>query len=103
MQLPSAAARESTLSHLITSVIYTVVTVIALGFVFPIVIGAIGGALFPSQAGGSLITSDGKVTSALDQTAVLPRPPVGRGQGLRPDVDRRHQPRSDIEETARRR
>jgi K+-transporting ATPase ATPase C chain len=64
MQLPSAAARESTLSHLITSVIYTVVTVIALGFVFPIVIGAIGGALFPSQAGGSLIMSDGKVTGS---------------------------------------
>lgn len=48
-------ARDSTLRHLVTSVIYTVVTVIALGIVYPVVIWGIGTLLFHHQAEGSLI------------------------------------------------
>jgi len=63
---PTTSARENTLSHLLTSILYTVVSVIALGFVFPLVTGLVGGVLFPNQAGGSLVESDGKpIASAI--------------------------------------
>ncbi|MBV8645012.1 MAG: potassium-transporting ATPase subunit KdpC [Candidatus Eremiobacteraeota bacterium] len=47
--------RESTVRHLVTSVLYTVVTVIALGLIYPVVIWGIGTLLFHHQAEGSLI------------------------------------------------
>jgi K+-transporting ATPase ATPase C chain len=63
---PTISTRDNTLSHLLTSVLYTVVTVIALGFIFPLVTGLIGGLLFPNQARGSLVESNGKpIASAL--------------------------------------
>lgn len=55
---------ESTLSHLVTSVLYTVVTVIALGIVYPLAIALIGTLLFGHQANGSLVTSGGKVVGS---------------------------------------
>jgi K+-transporting ATPase ATPase C chain len=58
---PAPKAPESTLRHLLTSVIYTAVTVIALGFVYPLVIWGISLVLFPHQANGSLIVSNGTV------------------------------------------
>jgi potassium-transporting ATPase KdpC subunit len=55
-------ARESTLRHLITSAIYTVVTVLALGIVYPLVIWGLGTLLFHHQAEGSLVVDNtGKV------------------------------------------
>jgi K+-transporting ATPase ATPase C chain len=51
---------ESILSHLTTLVIYTVVTVVVLGFLYPLVITAIGSLVFPRQAGGSMIEANGK-------------------------------------------
>jgi K+-transporting ATPase ATPase C chain len=53
--------RESTLRHLVTSVIYTVVTVIAFGFLYPLIVWAIASVAFPHQANGSLITQGGTV------------------------------------------
>jgi potassium-transporting ATPase KdpC subunit len=58
---PASKAPDSTLRHLLTSVIYTVVTVIALGFVYPLVVWGISLVLFPHQANGSLIVSNGTV------------------------------------------
>jgi K+-transporting ATPase ATPase C chain len=57
---PPAAKGETILSHLVTSVIYTVVTVIALGIIYPLAITGIGALLFPHQAGGSMIVENGK-------------------------------------------
>jgi K+-transporting ATPase ATPase C chain len=55
-------ARDSTLRHVITSVLYTIVSVVALGFVYPLVIWGIGTVLFHHQAEGSLIVDKtGKV------------------------------------------
>jgi K+-transporting ATPase ATPase C chain len=48
-------ARDNTLHHLVTSALYTVVSVIALGLVYPVVIWGIGTVLFHHQAEGSLI------------------------------------------------
>ena len=53
----TAPARdEGTLRHLVTSVLYTIVTVIALGVIYPVVIWGLGTLLFHYQAEGSLIS-----------------------------------------------
>jgi len=57
-------ARESTLRHVVTSVLYTVVTVIALGIIYPVVIWGIGTLLFHHQAEGSLVVSNGTVVGS---------------------------------------
>ncbi len=57
-------ARENTLRHVVTSVLYTVVTVVALGLVYPVVIWGLGTLLFHHQAGGSLIVSNGTVVGS---------------------------------------
>jgi K+-transporting ATPase ATPase C chain len=51
----AAPARDSTVRHLVTSALYTVTTVIALGLIYPLVIWSLGTLLFHHQAGGSLI------------------------------------------------
>jgi K+-transporting ATPase ATPase C chain len=52
--------RESTLSHLLTGLLYTVVSVVLLGLIYPLVIWAIGASIFPFQANGSLVMQNGK-------------------------------------------
>lgn len=67
---------KSTLHELLTAVRYTVVTVIALGLVYPVVIWGIATLLFPHQAGGSLIAgSNGTVIGSelVGQNFSLPR------------------------------
>jgi K+-transporting ATPase ATPase C chain len=51
----TAPPRDGTLRHLVTSVLYTAVTVIALGLIYPLVIWGLGTLLFHHQAGGLLI------------------------------------------------
>jgi potassium-transporting ATPase KdpC subunit len=63
-QEPAEAARDNTLRHVVTSVLFTVVTVIALGLVYPVVIWGLGTLLFHHQAGGSLIVSNGTVVGS---------------------------------------
>jgi K+-transporting ATPase ATPase C chain len=53
-------AHDSTLRHLGTAAIYTVVSVILLGIVYPLVMTGVAMLIFPSQAGGSLVYVDGK-------------------------------------------
>jgi K+-transporting ATPase ATPase C chain len=71
MQTPtktSAAVAESkpggALAHLLTSILYTVVTVILLGLIYPLVITLIGSLIFPHQANGSFVESNGKVVGS---------------------------------------
>jgi len=54
--LQPAPARDSTLRHLVTSVLYTVTSVIVLGLIYPLVIWGLGTLLFHHQADGSLVT-----------------------------------------------
>jgi potassium-transporting ATPase KdpC subunit len=49
----TGAGSRSTLRHLVTSVLYTAVSVIALGLVYPVAIWGIGTVLFHHQAAGS--------------------------------------------------
>jgi K+-transporting ATPase ATPase C chain len=64
MQTPATPKSESTLSHLVTSILYTIVTVIALGLIYPLVITGIGMLVFPHQANGSFVESNGKVVGS---------------------------------------
>ena len=64
MHRPATASRESMLSHLLTSVLYTVVTVVALGIVYPLALTAIGSLIFPHQAHGSFVETNGKLAGS---------------------------------------
>ena len=59
MTTKTTAARDNTLRHLTTSVIYTIVSVLFFGVIYPVVIWGIGTVLFHHQAAGSLVV-DGK-------------------------------------------
>ncbi|HEV8020224.1 MAG TPA: potassium-transporting ATPase subunit KdpC [Candidatus Lustribacter sp.] len=61
---PATAKGENMLSHLVPSILYTIVTVIALGIVYPLVITGIGTLIFPHQANGSYVTVNGKVVGS---------------------------------------
>jgi len=50
--------------NLITAVLYTVVTTIMLGLVYPLVVTGIAQLLFKDKANGQLITKDGKVVGS---------------------------------------
>jgi potassium-transporting ATPase KdpC subunit len=55
---------ESTVSQILTSVLYTIVTVIVLGLIYPIAMTGIGMLIFPHQANGSFVESNGKVVGS---------------------------------------
>jgi K+-transporting ATPase ATPase C chain len=55
-----ADAKDNTLRHLATAALYTVVTVILLGIVYPLAMTGIAMVLFPRQANGSIVYVDGK-------------------------------------------
>jgi K+-transporting ATPase ATPase C chain len=57
-------AKDSTLRHLGTAAIYTIVTVILLGIVYPVVMTGLAMVLFPRQAGGSIVSVDGKAVGS---------------------------------------
>ena len=66
MQSPAPqTTRESTLSHLLPAVLFTIVSVIGLGIVYPVVIWLIGIAIFPYQANGSLIKDGDKIVGSV--------------------------------------
>jgi K+-transporting ATPase ATPase C chain len=45
--------------HLITAVLYTAVTAVLFGIVYPLAVTGVAGLLFPRQANGSLIAQNG--------------------------------------------
>lgn len=51
--------RENTLAHLLTALLYTAATVVAFGFIFPLVVWGISNVAFNHQASGSLIERNG--------------------------------------------
>jgi K+-transporting ATPase ATPase C chain len=47
--------------HIITSILYTLITAVLLGIVYPLAVTGVARVLFPKQAEGELITRDGKL------------------------------------------
>jgi K+-transporting ATPase ATPase C chain len=64
MQPATTPKGENTLSHIVTSILYTIVTVIVLGLIYPLVITGLSMLFFPHQANGSLVESNGKVVGS---------------------------------------
>ncbi len=62
---PGAGQRDGTLRHLATSAIYTVVTVVVFGIVYPLVITGIGLVVFPFQANGSIVSVGNKAVGSM--------------------------------------
>jgi len=56
----AANLKDNTLRHLVPSVLFTIVTVIAFGLIYPLVMTALSQLLFPSQANGSIVYHKGK-------------------------------------------
>ncbi len=52
---PAEPVLDGTLRHLVTSLLFTLVTVIALGLIYPVVIWGIATVVFHHQANGSLV------------------------------------------------
>jgi len=59
-----APTRDNTLNHLGTAALYTIVSVILLGIVYPLVMSGLALAIFPKQAGGSMVTVGGKTVAS---------------------------------------
>lgn len=57
---PRSTTRDGILQHLGTAALYTLVTVLLLGIVYPLVMTGIAQVVFPRQANGSLVVSGGK-------------------------------------------
>jgi potassium-transporting ATPase KdpC subunit len=52
--------KDNTLKHLVTAVLYTIVSVILLGLIYPLVMTGIAQVLFPWQANGEIVYVNGK-------------------------------------------
>ena len=62
---PATPTHDNALHHLVTSALYTIVTVIALGVLYPVAIWGLATLFFHHQAGGSLIVrADGTVAGS---------------------------------------
>ena len=87
---PAKPAAEKTLRHLLTAVIYTVVSVIVFVIVYPMVMTGIALVVFPAQANGSMVYVDGKpvASSIIGQLWTKPQYFQGRpsaaGKGYDP-------------------
>ena len=55
-----STVKDNTVRHLGTAVIYTVVSVIVLGLIFPLVMTGLAQVLFHNQANGSIVYQNGK-------------------------------------------
>jgi potassium-transporting ATPase KdpC subunit len=60
MTINTGKIKDSTIRHLVPSVIFTVVSVIALGIIYPLVMTGISQLIFPAQANGSMVYVNGK-------------------------------------------
>lgn len=50
--------------HIVTSILYTVVTALLLGIVYPLVVTGMARVIFPKQAAGSLIERNGQIVGS---------------------------------------
>jgi K+-transporting ATPase ATPase C chain len=63
---PVAPPKDSTLHHLASAALFTLVSVVALGILYPLAMTLIAQLIFPHQAGGSMLYVNGKpVASAI--------------------------------------
>src|SRR5580658_8775894 len=82
--------KDNTLKHLGTSVMYTIVTVVAFGLIYPLVMTGIAQLLFPYQANGSMVYANGKPVGSASVGQLWTKPqyfhgrPSAAGKGYDP-------------------
>jgi K+-transporting ATPase ATPase C chain len=87
---PPAPAPDSTLRHLVTATLFTAVSVVLLGLIYPLVVWLLATVLFHNQAAGSLIEDNGKLigSSLVGQLFTKPQyfhgRPSAAGKGYDP-------------------
>lgn len=83
-------SKDNTLRHLVPSILFTIVTVIAFGLIYPLVITVLSQLLFPSQANGSIVYHYGRpvASSIIGQLWTKPQyfhgRPSAAGKGYDP-------------------
>ena len=58
------ANKKAMLRNIRQALVVTLVLLLLCGFAFPVLLRGLSGLLFPHQAGGSLVTADGKAVGA---------------------------------------
>lgn len=82
--------KDNTLRHLVPAVLFTIVTVIVFGLIYPLVMTALSQLVFPAQANGSMVYHDGKpiASSIIGQLWTKPQyfhgRPSAAGKGYDP-------------------
>lgn len=82
--------KDNTLRHLVPSVLFTIVTVVAFGLIYPLVMTALSQLFFPAQANGSMVFQNGKpiASSIIGQLWTKPQyfhgRPSAAGKGYDP-------------------
>ncbi len=61
---PEERTKDSTLHHLLTSALFTVLSVILFGIIYPLCMTGIGMLAFPNQTGGSLVRVGGQLVGS---------------------------------------
>lgn len=61
---PESPSSETMRAHMGTAFVYTIVSVIALGIVYPLILTGLAALAFPRQANGSLVRVDGVVVGS---------------------------------------
>jgi potassium-transporting ATPase KdpC subunit len=81
---------DNTLQHLVPALLFTIVTVVAFGLIYPVVMTGLSQLLFPSQANGSMVYQDGRpiASSIIGQLWTKPQyfhgRPSAAGKGYDP-------------------
>ena len=72
--------RDSTLHHLGTAAIFTVVSIVMLGFVYPLVMTGLATLIFPWQANGSIVEVNGKPVGSAIVGQLFTKPQYFQGR-----------------------
>jgi K+-transporting ATPase ATPase C chain len=75
-----SAFRDNIIRHVGTALVYTVLSVIAFGFVYPFVMTGIAQLAFPSQANGSIVYVNGKPVGSAIIGQLWTKPQYFRGR-----------------------
>ena len=67
------ANKKAMLRNIRQALVVTLVLLLLCGFVFPVLLSGLSGLLFPHQAGGSLVTADGKAVGEIGRASCRER------------------------------
>jgi K+-transporting ATPase ATPase C chain len=72
--------KDNTLSHIVPAILFTIVSIVGLGLIYPAIVWAIGIVAFPNQANGSLLTDGDKAAGSALVGQTFKRPEYFHGR-----------------------